>query len=451
VCAPTIGVGIVACVRGQPSPTWASDDQRCVRAFTEHQEYVCRALARHGVPSADIDDLAQEVFLVLWRRWRDYDAERPVRPWLAGIASNVARAHLRRSGRETAFGTIECLTPEPSSEDQLAGRRVANVVAGVLASLPERHRKLLVMHDVDEVPVREIASQLGVPVFTIYTRLRRARRALAEGLERRRSVVPYTPSANRRWIITACATAGAAAVLLLWQLVCPVRPPATHPLPRGVIGYWRFDERPGSTAALDLSAGGNPCALRGLDPGRAWTTGPRGGALALTGQGWLECSRPAPFAALKEELTLSVWVKAPPAPGLHALVSRQLDDGRLDRFYLGIDGGRQVVVFSSHLWKGIIRYPVPSQAWSRWVHLTAVHSAGESRLYIDGREVMRRRTTRGSMGGGTNPLIVGGAINGPSGSEAEERLEGVLGELVIYDRALSSAEVAALADRAPPR
>ncbi len=396
--------------------------------------------------SRDIEDLAQEVFLVMWRRWRDYDAERPLRPWLAGIAGNVARAHLRRSGRESTIDPMEWAAPEPSSEDQLATRRLAKAVSGVLAGLPERHRKLLVMHDVDEVPVREIALQHGVSVFTIYTRLRRARRALAKGLKRWEVPGPRRRPAGR-WLFVACAAAVAAAVLLV-RLPSPRPAPVERPLARGVIGYWRVDERAGSTAARDLSAGVNPCALRRLDPNQAWTAGARGGAIALSGQGWLECSQPRLFAAVDQELSISVWIKAAPSPGLRALVSRQLDDGRLDRFYLGIDGGRQAVVFSSHLWKGILRHPLPPEAWSRWIHLTAVHSAdGVSKLYLDGREVVRRQTKGGSMAGGTNPLIVGGAINGPPGAPAEERFEGGLDELVIYNRALTDGEVAALSGR----
>jgi RNA polymerase sigma-70 factor (ECF subfamily) len=443
----------VALVSGQPSVTRASEDQRCVRAFNEDRDYVWRTLARHGVPRADIEDLAQEVFLVMWRRWHEYDAARPLRPWLAGIASNVARSHLRRSGRETLRGLIERPSPELSGEDRLAGRRVAKVVAGALADLPERHRELLVLHDLEGVPVREIAERLGVPVFTIYTRLRRARGAMAKGLRRSRAVLPSSPSATRRRIIAGCAAAGVAALVLLVllaRLFSPPRAPVAHPL-RGMIGYWRFDERPGSTAARDLSAGANPCALRGLDPGRVWTAGVLGGAIALTGQGWLECSRPEPFAALGEELTISVWVKASPAPGLRTLVSRQLGDGRLDRFYLGIDGSREAVVFSSHLWKGVLRHPLPSHAWSRWFHLTAVHSAeGVSKLYLDGHEVMRRQTTRGPLGGGISPVLIGAANNGPPGSAADERFEGALDELMIYDRALSDGEVAALAAPAQP-
>jgi len=440
----------VTSVSGQPSVTRASDDQRCVRAFNEDREYVWRILARHGVPRVDVEDLAQEVFLGMWRRWHQYDADRPLRPWLAGIASNVARAHLRRSGREAARGLIERPSPDLSGEDRLAGRRVAKVLAGALADLPERHRELLVLHDVEGVPVREIAARVGVPVFTIYTRLRRARGAMAKGLRRSRAVLPLTPSTTRRRILAGYAAVGVAAMVLLVQLVSPPRAPVARPL-GGMIGYWRFDERPGSTAAPDLSAAANPCVLRGLDPGRVWTAGPLAGAIALTGQGWLECSRPEPFATLGEELTISLWVNASPARGLRTLVSRQLGDGRLDRFYLGIDGSRQVVVFSSHLWKGVLRHPFPSHAWSRWVHLTAVHSAeGVSKLYLDGHEVMRRQTTLGPLGGGTSPLIIGGAINGPAGSGVDERFKGALDELVIYDRALSAGEVAALAAGAQP-
>jgi RNA polymerase sigma-70 factor (ECF subfamily) len=53
-----------------------------------------------------------------------------------------------------------------------------------LAQVPMERRAVLIMHEVDEVAMRDIANQLGIPLFTAYSRLRKARRELDAALAR---------------------------------------------------------------------------------------------------------------------------------------------------------------------------------------------------------------------------------------------------------------------------
>jgi RNA polymerase sigma factor (sigma-70 family) len=156
----------------------------CIRAFETEFDYVYRALKRHGVNASDAEDLAQEVFLVMWRRWADYDTERPLRPWLAGIAFKVAHDHRRRSGREVPGGLVDAEDQAPGAEEHLASARARSLVLKALASLPEKQRTLIVMHDLDGASMREIADTLAVPLFTAYSRLRSARQAFAKSVRR---------------------------------------------------------------------------------------------------------------------------------------------------------------------------------------------------------------------------------------------------------------------------
>src|SRR4030095_1083528 len=89
------------------------------RAFEEQFSYVYRAVRRFGVPDADIEDLVQEVFLVMWRRWREYALDRPLRPWLAGIAFNIAQKHMHRGRREVPRGEIDREDESPHPEESL--------------------------------------------------------------------------------------------------------------------------------------------------------------------------------------------------------------------------------------------------------------------------------------------------------------------------------------------
>jgi hypothetical protein len=66
----------------------------------------------------------------------------------------------------------------------MASDSARTLVRRVLASLPEKHRTLIVSHDVDGISVREIAETLDVPIPTAHTRLRAARKAFAKALKR---------------------------------------------------------------------------------------------------------------------------------------------------------------------------------------------------------------------------------------------------------------------------
>jgi RNA polymerase sigma-70 factor (ECF subfamily) len=150
----------------------------CLVAYQNEFDYLCRTLRRLGIRSADIDDIAHEVFLVLHRRWQDYDPHRPLRPWLFGIAFRVASAHRKRTRREIPqpWLELEDLAPHP---DQLAVARQARALAiAALERIPLGRRAVLVMHDLDDVSMHEIASTLSIPLFTAYSRLRKARKEL---------------------------------------------------------------------------------------------------------------------------------------------------------------------------------------------------------------------------------------------------------------------------------
>jgi RNA polymerase sigma factor (sigma-70 family) len=157
-----------------------------VRAFPAEFERIRRALQRQGVNANDSEDLAQDVFLVMCRRWRDYDARRPLDRWLTGIAFKIAQRYRRRSGREvlTDVAALARAAAQSGGEDQLARERLRRQVMNALESLPERHRAIIVMRVIDEVPMQQVAKKMSVPLFTAYNRLRTARLALAKAVGR---------------------------------------------------------------------------------------------------------------------------------------------------------------------------------------------------------------------------------------------------------------------------
>jgi RNA polymerase sigma-70 factor (ECF subfamily) len=158
-----------------------------VAVYERELDYLCRTLRRLGVCQSDVEDLAHEVFLVLHRRWSDFDASLPLRPWLFGIAFRVASGYHKRTRREVprpwdAWMELEDLGPRPDEAADLRRRRALLLAA--LDQVPLERRAVLVMHDLDEASMRDIASALAIPRFTAYSRLRKARRELDEALRR---------------------------------------------------------------------------------------------------------------------------------------------------------------------------------------------------------------------------------------------------------------------------
>jgi RNA polymerase sigma-70 factor (ECF subfamily) len=175
----------VSHLRLVPSPVRQPDaDEACLDAFQKELDYVYRTLRRLGTAASEVDDLAQEVFLALRRCWSTYDQGRPLRPFLFGISFRIAAAYERKRRREVAFGVVEVGDAGPGPDDALVSKQARALVLAALERIPLPRRAVLVMHDIDDIPVSEVASALEIPLFTVYSRLRKARREL-EGAIRR--------------------------------------------------------------------------------------------------------------------------------------------------------------------------------------------------------------------------------------------------------------------------
>ncbi len=148
--------------------------------------YVWKTLRRLGAPPQDIEDLAHDLFVVVYRHLSDYDSTRPLRPWLFGIAVRVV-ADFRRSPRnvrEVLGDTREPVDATPTPHERLEGAEARAVLMKALDGLDLDRRAVFVMHELDEIAVPEIASSLAIPLNTAYSRLRLARADVAEAVRR---------------------------------------------------------------------------------------------------------------------------------------------------------------------------------------------------------------------------------------------------------------------------
>jgi RNA polymerase sigma-70 factor (ECF subfamily) len=143
-----------------------------------------RLLVGAGVDEAD--DVAQEVFVAVYRNRRTLRPGEPFRPWLYRIAVNRCVDRMRAAARRPAPAALAS-TSEPRSEQGdplesvLADEREARLQAAVEA-LPAPYRTVFVLRHVDDLSYQEIASATGLPESTVKTHLFRARARLRSAL-----------------------------------------------------------------------------------------------------------------------------------------------------------------------------------------------------------------------------------------------------------------------------
>lgn len=165
------------------------DDGAFARLVAAYRAPVYGHLCRCAVPEADRDDLFQEIFLRVHRAAASYDERRPLHPWLFTIVANAVRNHFRRQRvRELVAREpeeVEAIDPSPDGERRATSRETASWVAERIQSLPLKQRQVLLLASVENLPMQEIAKALEMPLNTVKSSLRRARRALMRDLSRR--------------------------------------------------------------------------------------------------------------------------------------------------------------------------------------------------------------------------------------------------------------------------
>lgn len=160
--------------------------------YGEYAAFVWRNLRRLGVPQASIEDAVQDVFLVVHRRLHEFEGRSSLQTWLFGIVMRVAarqrEQHRSRAQRfsKVPDSVLEVLssTTGPDAFDQVLLHQAADLLEWVLAELDEDKRSILIMVELEQMPVVEVAKVLDLNINSAYTRLRLARQAFDVKLER---------------------------------------------------------------------------------------------------------------------------------------------------------------------------------------------------------------------------------------------------------------------------
>lgn len=168
------------------------------RLFELYHPVIQRFFAKRGFSSEECKDLAQEVFLKVFRNIGSYRGDGPFEGWLFQIAANIYRNRLRekqaakRQGQEDSLDTAKDLPHSGVSslethraagpQDEILKKEKAEALAEALGDLPEQMQRCLTLRIHQGLKYREIAAVMQISIETVKAHLYQARNRLKSDL-----------------------------------------------------------------------------------------------------------------------------------------------------------------------------------------------------------------------------------------------------------------------------
>jgi RNA polymerase sigma-70 factor (ECF subfamily) len=139
-----------------------------------------RAIGDH----AQAEDVAQEVFLKVFRSLPQFKHEKPLAHWIHRIASNAITDQLRRSRPVVSLESMERMpaSAQKDPQDVLSAKEGREALRRAIGRLPKHYRQALALQIFQEYSYQEIASALDIPIGTVMSRLSSAKRLLRHEL-----------------------------------------------------------------------------------------------------------------------------------------------------------------------------------------------------------------------------------------------------------------------------
>lgn len=171
----------------------AAGEGRAFSRLTElYQHRIFSFCVRMVKDRHEAEDLAQDVFLSVYRHAGEFRGEASFNTWIYRIARNHALnriKYLERRGRSTGRSLDEVgedsLRSDRRGPDALVeGEQTSAVVRAAIERLPRQQREVLVLRDLEGLPYEDITEITGLALGTVKSRIHRARSALAERLSR---------------------------------------------------------------------------------------------------------------------------------------------------------------------------------------------------------------------------------------------------------------------------
>ena len=156
--------------------------------YGQHLAKVKRWARRLAGPSADLEDLVHDIFLIALRKGFEHRGEATIETWLFGITQRVVWTKRRKSQlRQWLFGQNQTalVPPEPRTpQHELERREQSRRLYRALDRLPDVYRTTVILYELEELSSEEVARLTKVPIGTVWVRLHRGRARLQQILAR---------------------------------------------------------------------------------------------------------------------------------------------------------------------------------------------------------------------------------------------------------------------------
>ena len=162
--------------------------ERDEQAFNEtvrlYGDKVFNLVLRMVGSRAEAEDIAQEVFVTVFKSIDSFRGESKFLTWLLRIAANHSKNRIKYLARRpTTAEAPDSASPHGGPDALLEAAETETLMQEAIASLDEDHRLLVVLRDIEELSYEEICEITGLPDGTVKSRLHRARMALKERVE----------------------------------------------------------------------------------------------------------------------------------------------------------------------------------------------------------------------------------------------------------------------------
>ena len=174
----------------QPQILELSDDFSLIKRFIDGDDSVFQLLVkRHKEKvrniiyltisnSSSVDDIAQEVFITVYKNLKHFRFESQFTTWLYRITVNKCKDHLRKINVRKIFVPIKDAAGESGSGIKVENNDVSNIIMNAISKLPSKLRVPLVLKDIEGFSYQEISETMQCEMGTVKSRIFRAREGL---------------------------------------------------------------------------------------------------------------------------------------------------------------------------------------------------------------------------------------------------------------------------------
>ncbi|MBI5477610.1 MAG: RNA polymerase sigma factor [Deltaproteobacteria bacterium] len=161
---------VAGCCRGEPQAQGA--------LYRAYRSQILGHLYRLLGGPHDLEDALQDTFVEAFRSIGKFRGDAKLSTWLHGIAVHIALRRLRSRGRQPREAAVDesALAADALQARTVEARRQVARVFAILEHLPPKKRVVFVLHEIDGLPLTEIAQMVGAPQITVRTRLHYARK-----------------------------------------------------------------------------------------------------------------------------------------------------------------------------------------------------------------------------------------------------------------------------------